>query len=74
MRILIVTAVLFVIGMVGLVVFSELDRTQGQATRARPVHAALGTKITTISHGEAVTIEDHLTPGQWNVVEFTADW
>ena len=30
-------------------------------------------RITTISNGEDVTIEDHLTD-DWTVIEFGADW
>ena len=32
------------------------------------------TAVATISRGETVNIEDHLEPGVWTVVEFTADW
>ncbi|MHC4897022.1 MAG: hypothetical protein ACYTGW_07940 [Planctomycetota bacterium] len=32
------------------------------------------TLVATISHGETVDLEDHLVPGIWTLLEFTADW
>lgn len=69
MRALIVAAVLVVVGMVGLVVHSEMSKGERAPRRAVP-----GGLIETISHGEAVSIEAHLTAGQWTVVEFYADF
>ena len=32
------------------------------------------TLVDTISHGESVDLGDHLQPGTWTLLEFTADW
>ncbi len=32
------------------------------------------TLVDTISHGESVDLQDHLVPGTWTLLEFTADW
>ena len=62
-------AVLIVIGFVGIVVTHE-SRTGGSSGSSGA--AASGAKIATISHGEEVTIEDHLNAGGYTLVEFTA--
>ncbi|MEM7203246.1 MAG: hypothetical protein AAF628_23490 [Planctomycetota bacterium] len=30
--------------------------------------------VATISHGEAVALEDHLAANKWTLFEYTADW
>ena len=32
------------------------------------------TLVATISHGDTVDLNDHLVPGTWTLLEFTADW
>ena len=32
------------------------------------------TLVDTISHGESVDLQDHLVPGTWTLLEFTAKW
>ena len=32
------------------------------------------TLVDTISHGASVDLKDHLEPGIWTLLEFTADW
>ena len=68
MKWLAVVAVLIVVGLVGIVI------THDSRTGSSPGSSGGGEKVVTISHGEAVTIEDHLTRGTYTIVEFTADW
>lgn len=69
-------AVVAVIIVAGLVVFSDDDQGSGLTDDLSLPSAHLDEEglISTISHGEQVEIEDHLVNGQWTVVEFTADW
>ncbi|MFT5476907.1 MAG: hypothetical protein ACI8Y8_002248 [Planctomycetota bacterium] len=30
--------------------------------------------VATISHGEAVDLDEHLAPGKWTLVEYGAKW
>lgn len=66
MKFLAILAAVAIIGMIGLVAFHEQGRIG--------MGSGSSDKIETISHGESVTVEDHLRGGVWTIVEFTADW
>ena len=68
MKWLAAVAVLIIGGLVGIVATHE-SRTAGSSGSAGG-----GGKVATISHGETVTLEDHLSSGIYTIVEFTADW
>ena len=55
--------ILLILGLAGFVLMRD------SAPASRLEHD----RITTISTGEAVTIEDHLNDG-WTVIEFGAEW
>ena len=57
---------------IGLVVFRDDPSLDNQSLPAGKMDP--DTLIKTISHGDTVTIEDHLIPGRWTVVAFYADW
>ena len=72
MKWLAVVAVLIIGGFVGIVATHE-SRTSGSSGGSSGSSGG-GGKVATISHGETVTIEDHLSSGIYTIVEFTADW
>ncbi|HLU37829.1 MAG TPA: hypothetical protein VK081_00495 [Planctomycetota bacterium] len=68
MRVLLVTAVLLVLGLVGVVVVHE----QGKTSRGRSTEAGTTAVVATISTGGKVDIDAHVAPRGLTIVEFTA--
>lgn len=70
MRVLIGVIVCAVLGLVGFVMVKESQR----ANRPAQQHQASKVAVSTISRGEAVDVESHVSSRGYTIIEFTADF
>lgn len=70
MKVIVAVLVVLFLAVGGTIGFAVLQHEWTPATGGSPAAGA----VATISHGERVTIRDHLEPGVQTVVDFYADW
>lgn len=73
MKTIIAVLVVLAVALAGFVGFVVVD--SGQSSHDPSAYeGAKGAPVATISRGERVDFEDHLTPGIVTIFDFTADW